>query len=295
VCRLFGYVATHPTTVEATLGTRVLEQFSRLSRLHGDGWGTAWFDPEAPRELGQRTYRSPRPAHSDPAFAQQTGTEPSRARIVHLRWASPGLRVRSENTHPFFVDGMSFAHNGSLMPPATVEQLLEPESVASLVGATDSERYFALVRQELRRCGGDTVVAVARSVRMLRARFPIASLNALVLSSDELVVVHANSIEDAPTPEQLPTGGRTPPDHLDAYYLMRWRFTAGGTLAVTSSGLPDDGWVPFPDNSITRVDLSDLSAMTVDCLDAVLDLRPNLTAAAPRPAASPRATPSRRQ
>lgn len=275
----------HPTTVEATIGTPGPGAVRRLSRLHGDGWGTAWFDPEAPREPGQRTYRSPRPAHSDPVFAQQTGTEPSRARIVHLRWASPGLRVRSENTHPFFADGMSFAHNGSLMPPATVEQLLETESVASLVGATDSERYFALVRQELRRCGGDTVVAGARSVRMLRALFPKASLSALMLSSDELVVVHANSIKGAPTPEQLPAGGCTPPDHLDAYYLMRWRFTADGTLAVASSGLPDDGWAPFPDNSITRVDLSDLSVTAVDGLEPALDLRPNLTAA----------TPSRRQ
>src|SRR5258708_4165254 len=144
MCRLFGYVAAHPTTVEATIGLAALDQFTRLARLHGDGWGTAWLDPHAARGAGQLTYRSPRPAHSDPVFTEQTSAEASRARIMHLRWATPGLPIQSENTHPFTADGFSFAHNGSLMPPASIEAMLAPASCASLSGTTDSERYFAL-------------------------------------------------------------------------------------------------------------------------------------------------------
>jgi predicted glutamine amidotransferase len=262
MCRLFGYVAAHPTTVEATIGLSALDQLTQLSRLHGDGWGTAWLDPEAARSATQLTYRSPSPAHSDRVFAEQSSIESSRARIMHLRWATEGLPIQAENTHPFTADGFSFAHNGSLMPPTTIEAMLEPAFTASLSGTTDSERYFALIRQELGSQPDDTIGAVARAVLTLRSAFPIASLNAMLLSNTELVIVHANSVEDIPTLKLVARGADAPLDHLDAYYLMRWRRTPDGTLAFTSSGLPDEGWIPLADNSITRVDLDDLSMTT---------------------------------
>jgi predicted glutamine amidotransferase len=262
MCRLFGYASTDTTTVEATLGASALEQFTQLSRLHGDGWGTAWWAQGSMRTGGQQAYRSPGPAYSDPQFAEQTRLVPATARIVHLRWATPGLAVNPVNTHPFLADGMSFAHNGSLMPPGAVADLLKPEFQDSLVGNTDSERYFALIRQEMAAGSGDTVAAAGRAVRTLRASFPIASLNALLLTPTEMIVVHANSIED--TPELKDAAGMTvaPLDHLEAYYLMRWRREADHTIAFTSSGLPDAGWIPLPDDSVTRVDLADLSMTT---------------------------------
>lgn len=45
---------------------------------------------------------------------------------MHLRWASLGLPIQSENTHPFTGDGLSFAHNGSLMPPAMFPVYVRP-------------------------------------------------------------------------------------------------------------------------------------------------------------------------
>jgi predicted glutamine amidotransferase len=262
MCRLLGYVATEPTTIEATIGRTALDQFSRLSRLHGDGWGTAWLDPEGARRNTQLTYRSPSPAHSDRTFLRHTTAEPSRARMMHLRWATPGLPIRSENTHPFTADGMSFAHNGSIMPPSSIEELLDPTFSRTLTGTTDSERYFAVIRQEFGRDPGDVVGAVRRAVLVLRAMFPIASLNALLLTRSELVIVHANSSEDVPALNDAVSGSGVPLDHLDKYYLVRWRRTSGGALAFTSSGLPDEGWVPLAEDSITRVDLQDLSMVT---------------------------------
>jgi glutamine amidotransferase len=112
--------------------------------------------------------------------------------------------------------------------------------------------------------------AVSRAVVALRAAFPIASLNSLLLSNTELIVVHANSIEDAPTLEEIARGTSAPLDHADAYYLMRWRRTPDGTLAFTSSGLPDEGWTPLAENSITRVDLNDLTVTTdLICVDEI--------------------------
>jgi predicted glutamine amidotransferase len=264
MCRLFGYVAANPTTIEATIGMPALDQFTRLSRLHGDGWGTAWLNPADARSDDQFAYRSPIPAHSDGTFVRHTTSEPSRARIMHLRWATPGLPVRSDNTHPFTVDGMSFAHNGSLMPPSAIETLLEPRFLGSLAGTTDSERYFALIRQELASGAGSTVDAVERAVLALRALFPVASLNALLLTNAELVIVHANTSQEAPPLEDRFSEAAPPLDHVDAYayYLMRWRRTPDGALVFTSSGLPDDGWIPLAEHSITRVDLGDVSAIT---------------------------------
>lgn len=155
----------------------------------------------------RHTYRSLSPAHSDPVVAQQTRLERSRTRIVRLRWTSPGLQVRPDNTHHYHVDGLSFALDDLKMQPAAIEEPLEPEFATLLVGSTDIERYFAPLHQEMRRCEGDTVGAVSRTVALLRARFPVASLNAMMPSaSGELVVFHANSIEDTPRLQDLPTG-----------------------------------------------------------------------------------------
>ncbi len=262
MCRLFGYVSTAATTVDTILGAQALEQFTALSRHHGDGWGTAWWAPADTGQDSQRAYRSPGPACSDPIFAEQTNSVASSARIVHLRWATPGLPVHPDNTHPFMADGMSFAHNGSVMPPESVAFLLDPTFAESLRGSTDSERYFALVRQEIATGSDGTIAAVRRAVRTLRRMFPIASLNALLLSRSELIVVHANSIEDTPELKGMPAGESPPLDHLEAYYLMRWRREADHTIAFTSSGLPDTGWIPLPDSSVTRVDLADLTMRT---------------------------------
>jgi hypothetical protein len=140
--------------------------------------------------------------------------------------------------------------------------LLDPAFSRTFIGTTDSERYFAVIRQEFARDPGDVVGAVRRAVLVLRARFPIASLNALLLTSSELVIVHVNSIDDVPALDDAVSGSGMPLDHLDKYYLVRWRRTSGGAIAFTSSGLPDDGWTPLAQDSITRVDLQDLSLVT---------------------------------
>jgi predicted glutamine amidotransferase len=42
LCRLLGYVAARPTSVEEVLGKPGLEEFTALTAVHGDGWGMAW-------------------------------------------------------------------------------------------------------------------------------------------------------------------------------------------------------------------------------------------------------------
>ena len=67
MCRLLGYVASRPISVEGVLGKPGLEAFTALTAVHGDGWGMAW------QESGDRPPRSvssPDSAHRDATYAQ---------------------------------------------------------------------------------------------------------------------------------------------------------------------------------------------------------------------------------
>jgi glutamine amidotransferase len=256
VCRLLGYAAPEATTAGALLGSEQLDRFAQLSRVHNDGWGTSWLT-EADEEPSR--YRSPLAARDDvDAFAAHTGAIASTARVVHLRWATAGFDVDLRNSHPFCRKGLSFAHNGSIRPAGRINGLLGPDALANLDGSTDSERYFALILQELAADPGDVAGAVRRAVYGLRREFPSSSLNALVLTERELIVVHANAKARGPVGSLRAMGDKAPPDHLHAYFEMRWRRLAGGAVVVASSGLDPSGWQTVPAESVLRVDLRSL-------------------------------------
>jgi predicted glutamine amidotransferase len=254
MCRLLGFVAASTASVRQLVGDENLAQFTSLTSLHGDGWGTSW--SQSPGEA-PRSHRSASSAAVDPDYANAVADE-SLARIVHLRWASEGYRVDPANTHPFVGDGMAFAHNGCIAPTDALDGMLAASSRRGLVGNTDSERYFALVRQELDEADAGAAPAVVRAASALRAHYPHASLNALILTRDELIIVHANSPESAPMDELAALPGGAPHDHLDAYFLMRWRSAADGSLVFASSGMPALGWTPLPEETVTAVDVRTL-------------------------------------
>jgi predicted glutamine amidotransferase len=253
MCRLLGFASATPTSARRLVGDSDLAQFTALSCLHGDGWGTAAVAAAGATPV---VHRSASAADSDTAYDRAVRDD-ARARIIHLRWATDGYRVEAANTHPFSAAGIAFAHNGGIVPTDALDGLLDRDSRASLVGQTDSERYFALIRQELAD-GGSLAEAAMRAASALRARYPHASLNALLLTSDELIVVHANSPEGAPVDELAALPGGAPFDHLSSYFLMRWRQAEDGSLIFVSSGLPANGWTPLPEETVTSVDLRTL-------------------------------------
>jgi gamma-glutamyl hercynylcysteine S-oxide hydrolase len=251
MCRLIGFAAPRPATLTELVGTEQVARFRDMGRVHRDGWGTAWLDN------GLRTYRATG-LPDDAEFAALAEAPPSGARLVHLRWATEGLEVSERNTHPFVADGLALAHNGSISPRSGLDELLKPELQDSLVGTTDSERYLALVRQELA-VGGDLSQAVARAVATLRHEFPLASLNALVLAQGVLIAVHASLDSDAPLDEMRSRGIRDedlPLGHVDEYFRMYWRRGPRGSVLFSSSGLVNDGWQPLPPESVTTVELA---------------------------------------
>lgn len=252
MCRLFGYVTESPFAVADLLGEEGLESFTSLTAVHSDGWGMAWQTPE-----GTRVTSSPHSADVDADYRELVEEPLSNAGLVHLRWATGGLGVRPENTHPFLTDDSAFAHNGHIHPIAELEELLTAESKARLRGDTDSERYFHFVRQSVEECG-DEAEGVTRALATLVKKFPRCSLNALMLTPSHMFAIHINSRADSPLRtlrEMFDDEGDIPPRHLTEYFAMDYRETERG-LEIVSSGLGQPGWTPVPADTAVMVDLA---------------------------------------
>jgi predicted glutamine amidotransferase len=256
MCRLLGVVSTSPISVSDAVGAPVLKDFVALTKIHGDGWGIAHVG-----HTGQnpRVDVSAGSALDDPAFVAATSDHRAAASLVHLRWATTGIAVRSQNSHPFLADGMAMAHNGSVKPTAALDELLDPSITATLGGTTDSERYFALIRQH-RPAAPDLAEAVRRAVAQLREPYPDASLNALVLGEDQLIAVHAHARTRLPDEDiEEITAAQLPAEHLEDYFALRWARPDEHTIVVGSTGFGDLDWQPLPPESVTAISMRDLS------------------------------------
>jgi predicted glutamine amidotransferase len=260
MCRLLGVVSAAPISVSDAVGAHVLKDFVALTKVHGDGWGIAdvdspGADPQVEVSAGS--------ALDDPAFRAAVEDRRSSASMVHLRWATNGLAVQPQNSHPFVVGGVAMAHNGSIKPTGPLDDLIEPGVAASLRGTTDSERYFGVIRQH-RRSSPDLVEAVRRAVAQLRALYPEASLNALVLGEGQLVAVHAHARSQLPAEDiEEITAADLPTEHLEDYFALRWARPIDGTVVIGSTGFGDLDWQPLPAESVTAISMSDLSMNSV--------------------------------
>lgn len=229
MCRLLGCVARTPISLHGLLDGR-LSDFTALSRKHGDGWGTAWYDEE---EL--RVTKAADAAHASPAYAQVTDAVRRDAMLVHLRWATLGFPVRTENSHPFSAGKLAFAHNGSFTASERLDERIAPEVAPLRKGDTDSERYFLAVLSALQHSG--PVDALRSTVRHLVQNYRFSSLNCLLLTPDALYVV-AQYDQQAERREKE-----------EHYFRMRYSITPEHVV-VASSGWPQEGWETLPSGSL---------------------------------------------
>lgn len=261
MCRLLGYVATHPLAAVDVLGKTQFDSFTSLAALHGDGWGVAWRDGDHTTH----TETSPDSAARDPRYAELTATPLGSAGFVHLRWATGGLPVAPENTHPFTDGKYAFAHNGNITPISRIEELLTPESMAKLQGDTDSERYFRYLVQCIDE-GESEQSGVTRGLHTMMKEFPHASLNALLLTPTTMFAIHINSQAASP-PGALSALYSSvedmPPRHATEYYAMDYRITPDA-VHVISSGLQEPGWVSVPPDAAAMIDLATCELTELD-------------------------------
>lgn len=260
MCRLLGVVSAAPVSVADAVGEGVLKDFVALTKVHGDGWGVG-----AVEHAGgsPRVTVSAGTALDDPRFTAATRDVRNTAALVHLRWATNGLAVQPQNSHPFLADGVAMAHNGSIKPMGPLQDLVDsnvdPDVAASLHGTTDSERYFAVIRQH-RRQTTDLAEAVRRAVADLRRIYPDASLNALLLDEDQLIVVHAHATSrllDEDVAEII--SAELPAEHLEDYFALRMARPREDTVVIASTGFGDLDWQPLPAECVASISLHDQS------------------------------------
>jgi predicted glutamine amidotransferase len=236
MCRLLGWSTQEPATLLDLIGQEPLSRFTGLASLHSHGWGIAW------RDGGQSVchLKETRAADQSPMFLEIARTLRTKAAVLHLRHASPGLAVTLANTHPFITDGVGFAHNGYIPGSAGLLNLLTDRQIAGIHGETDSERYFAVLRNhtsgKLRATKIQTGIA-----EVTRTTDPI-SLNALLLTTGNLfgIIWHyrpgdpgGEAVEEYKTPD---------------FYDMSYMYAREG-FVVASGGWQDEGWTQLPNRS----------------------------------------------
>jgi glutamine amidotransferase len=255
VCRMFGFVSSGTSSVSDALGDRGLADLHSLAQLHADGWGWAGIHGPGTRP---EIVKSMLPAESDASFPAALGSD-RLAAMLHLRWATVGIDVEQTNTHPFLVDGIAFEHNGALKPIGKMRELLSSDSLATLTGETDSEMYFALILEYVPQ-EASVPEAVTRAARTIRQEFPEASLNAMLLTPDHMIVVHSSARSALDEIDLIEAAQfELPDEHAEDYFALRWSRTSDGSMLVASSGLSQESWEPLPVDTVMAISLADRS------------------------------------
>jgi predicted glutamine amidotransferase len=180
MCRLFGLTAgTRPVSATFWL-LDAPDSLESQSHRNADGSGIGYFGPDGQPVLDKQ----PVPAFSDAGF-RQTATQACAATFVaHVRWATAGGRTLA-NTHPFAMAGRIMAHNGGFGEADRVTERLGRYRDLVL-GDTDSERYFALITQQIDAHDGDVAAGITAAAGWIGANLPVSSLNAILISRREL-------------------------------------------------------------------------------------------------------------
>lgn len=263
MCRLYGFLATHPTRLECSLieAQNALQvQSDRDARgvRNADGWGIA-------RYLGadREVIKSTMPAFADAAFAEVARTVWSEAAIAHVRAATVG-RVSEANTHPFTHGAWSFAHNGTIHDFEHVRTRLDLGGFGPPTGETDSESVFLWLLNKMSDYGLDPL-APARHIDQL-----VELLGDAVFELIDHAI--ASGATSPPSLNFLLTDGH----HLAASRwgnTLYWTFRNGvpdcsvcGTshcpsadehyraVVIASEPLTDEDWMEVPDGSILAVE-----------------------------------------
>ena len=241
MCRLLGLNAGREPVSASFWLVDAPDSLEVQSHRNVDGSGIGFFDPAGAPVLDKQ----PEPAFTDEEFLREAKHARSATFVAHVRYATAGGRTLV-NTHPFAMRGRIMAHNGGFGELGRLEEQLG--SYRDLVqGDTDSERYFALITQQIDAHGGDVAAGIAAAARWIAERLPVSSLNAIVAVAGELWALrypgqHALHILERPAgasspprPARCQPGGATPRNPPG----RRWRLA--GKRQAPSRGVPGSG------------------------------------------------------
>jgi predicted glutamine amidotransferase len=252
MCRLLGYCSRGKMPIARLLGDDEFHDFTALSALHCDGWGMAWYQAGRPQ-----IRKSPHCAADAPEYDKLAQQPLGDLGLLHLRWATPGLGVSDENSHPFRYGPYVLAHNGAIHPQHRLPEMLPPEWERQLVGTTDSERYCLGIMSRLAAYDGDIVAAIADTAMDIDRRFLPNSLNAILLSPAKLYAINWHDPAKVPEAALRRRGHAGPPEEIAAYFDLAYRVT-DSAVVIASSGWPQPGWTPLPNRHVLVTDRSTL-------------------------------------
>jgi glutamine amidotransferase len=205
VCRLLGLDAGREPVSASFWLVDAPDSLEVQSHRNVDGSGIGFFDPAGKPVIDKQ----PEPAFADGEFAREAKQARSATFVAHVRYATAGGRTLA-NTHPFTMRGRIMAHNGGFGGLDRLEEQLG--SYLDLVqGDTDSERYFALITQQIDAHGGDVASGIAAAARWIATRLPVSSLNTIVTVAGELWALRYPG-QHALHVIERPAGTSSPPD-----------------------------------------------------------------------------------
>jgi glutamine amidotransferase len=228
-----------------------------------DGTGLGYFTPV----VGAVIDKEPLPAYEDPALVREAKHVSSTTFVSHIRYATTGERT-TENTHPFAIDGMLFAHNGMLQGLDALEAHLGRD-MRFVGGDTDSERCFALVAKEIR-ARGNVGVGISAAVSWIAENLPVYSMNFVLATPNELWAFRYPETYGLFVLERRAGGGDGRRDLHLVSGTMRVHvpdLRRHSSVVVASEPLDDSpGWRPLDSGELIRVgpDLSVRSSLVVD-------------------------------
>ena len=255
MCRLFGLSGGREPVSATFWLLEAPDSLAVQSHHDPDGTGLGAFRPDGSAYIDKQ----PLAAYADRAFAQAARTVRSRTFVAHIRYASTGA-VAMENTHPFEQRGRLFAHNGVIGEVVRLEQRLS-DSRDLVHGETDSERFFALITQEIE-ADGDVGGAIARAAGWIAANLPVFALNCVLITDSELwalryPAVHELYVLERGTGERGPARGEHL-HHRGSHGELRVHSAELGERAavvVASERMDDDpGWRLLAPGELIHVD-----------------------------------------
>ncbi|MSO26313.1 MAG: class II glutamine amidotransferase [Candidatus Nanopelagicaceae bacterium] len=235
MCRLLGYSSASATTFGEVVGSN-FKEFVKLADDHCDGWGIA-----VSGEEGANSYKEPVAATKSGSFNAKLDSHKSKAALLHLRWATAGMAINENNTHPFTYQDISFIHNGSITPADCLDPLIDKKLLTLAKGTTDSEKYFLYLLTQIQKHG--FIEGIKTGLSYIKNNCSFSSINMMITNKDYFVAACVYNQDKVPDRFK---------EQTDYYHLKYTK--QNGQVVVASSGWDQDGWEEIPNARMLVVD-----------------------------------------